>query len=468
MWNIISQPQLILQNKSFTEEIDVHIMESSYKVSVYGNKDPQELYMLSSEAPIEIGVSNFTGIQVVINDVPFKSGESMQMNIKSIKEGENIVVKVLDMKGNIKGITTFATMPTEFDRLQILNTKQTKHTYLFSFDKYVCKMDSNGDILYYRNAGVETGDFREHLIDGKKYYSYYVMMNTTEDEIARVVLDENYKTIDWIEFLTSSDQVWAATHLNKFVFEMLGEKHYILSGYVGKLVENLPTLIPHSEFGAHVGAAVIQEVKDGEVLFEWDSTQYPELYTMAYNNKTDFYNSSDFWVGYAQINGLLVDPRDKNLILSFPNLNTIIKIDKKTGQTIWVLGGNADQFNISDSQKFRNQLSLTLTEDDKFIIFEGNANENSDREQVGYAKILEIEINERDRTILEYKNYPIDYLHNMSEGVAHKIDNDRYIITFNDSKESIPIISQANLSTREIEFEVVSQYEIGKASHKGE
>ena len=38
--------------------------------------------------------------------------------------------------------------------------------------------------------------------------------------------------------------------------------------------------------GVNVAVCIFQEVKDGECIFEWDSTDYPELYAIAERGTT--------------------------------------------------------------------------------------------------------------------------------------------------------------------------------------
>jgi hypothetical protein len=65
---------------------------------------------------------------------------------------------------------------------------------------------------------------------------------------------------------------------------------------------------------------------------------------------------------YAHLNSLFVDPKDQNLIISFRNLNEIIKVDRKTGAIIWRLGGPFSDFAETSDQKTVRQHDATLAD----------------------------------------------------------------------------------------------------------
>ena len=48
--------------------------------------------------------------------------------------------------------------------------------------------------------------------------------------------------------------------------------------------------------GVNVAVCIFQEVKDGECIFEWDSTDYPELYAIS-REGNDYNNTTCTWAG---------------------------------------------------------------------------------------------------------------------------------------------------------------------------
>lgn len=454
VWRIISNPQAIVQSETTSDSVDVHIMGNDYKVPVSGSADAQGLYMLTDEQPIDVSVSSFSGIHVYINGEQFQSGESKKIRIKSIASGESITVKITDKYGTVKGTTEFATMPAEFGQLRFLKTEKSDRTYCFSYGNYVYKTDADGNLLYYRNAGVKTSDFRQDSMGGKTYYSYFVTTGKSDGSVARVVMDSTYKSVDWVENLVPDTIVSRNSPLSAGGFEILGDKHYLVTGYVGKLADNIPSAVPHSAFGTSVSAAVIQEIKDGKVVFEWDSTSCPELYPMAYG--ASGYRKSGTLVNYAQLDGLLTDPKDGNPILSFSSMDAIVKIDKKTGKLLWVLGGSADQFGLSNAQKFGRQLSVTRTQDGSLIILENrSAPAAKGSSATKSACILEASVDEQLHKITAWKEYPVDFL-NLTQGTASRIGEGQFIVTCGNDYKNSPILTQLRFDTGKIMLEIIA------------
>lgn len=64
------------------------------------------------------------------------------------------------------------------------------------------------------------------------------------------------------------------TMLDGHDFLLIDLDHYILSGYVRETVRNIPGF----ESGSTVVYSYLQEVRDGEVVWDWKSIDYPELY----------------------------------------------------------------------------------------------------------------------------------------------------------------------------------------------
>ena len=98
---------------------------------------------------------------------------------------------------------------------------------------------------------------------------------------------------------------------------------------------------------------------------------------------------------------VIIDPKDNNLICSFRNLDSIIKIDRKTGDIIWILGGKGDQFNLTEEQKFSRQHNATLLDNNRILLFDnGNAK--------GLTRIFEITLDEENKKVTNFKEFSLD------------------------------------------------------------
>ena len=86
--------------------------------------------------------------------------------------------------------------------------------------------------------------------------------------------------------------------------------------------QDLSGLNPAWSSQAAVMNAVVQEVDDGNVVFEWDSADVPSLYTDSTSSNT--FTSSTV-SDNLHMNSMTIDPTDGNFIFSFRYTSSIVK-----------------------------------------------------------------------------------------------------------------------------------------------
>ena len=189
-----------------------------------------------------------------------------------------------------------------------------------------------------------------------------------------VIMDENYKEIDYVTLLSNEDKnhTHGEGYLDQHEFQLLGKDHWVSLSYTGVLVKNLPDSVEkNKDGGAYVHTGIIQEVKDGKVIHEYHTSDYPLLYETAqeetaYNTTTGkaaeievVGQKKTLWsagfMDYVHVNSVAIDPKDNNFIVSMRNQYAAYKIDRQTGAIIWILGGKADEFGITEEQQFIGQ-----------------------------------------------------------------------------------------------------------------
>ena len=259
----------------------------------------------------------------------------------------------------------------------------------------IVKTDNAGNILYYRNEDspdTQYGlwDFKTHQIDGRTYYSYHSTESHPESIVftghnpgERVIMDENYNEIARIRAI-ATEKNGGDTTLDGHEFLMLGEDHYIVMSYLQVEADNIPDvniytgeLIEHADKAILV-ATYIQEIDHGEVVFDWLSTEHPELYSMTVTDETegaaDFTNTDpEVYVDYVHLNAIVIDD-DGNLVVSCRHLNSMIKIDRNggTGNLMWVLSGVGDEFGLTEDRKTSGQHYLHYLGNGFFSAFNNN------------------------------------------------------------------------------------------------
>ena len=98
--------------------------------------------------------------------------------------------------------------------------------------------------------------------------------------------------------------------------------------------------------------SLIQEVKSGEILWSFNSADYPELFDLRYTDGDNPISITDIG-DYMHFNAFAIDPMDNNLLVSYRNQCAIFKIDRNTGDLLWKMSPNNDNsdFELSASDE---------------------------------------------------------------------------------------------------------------------
>jgi hypothetical protein len=115
---------------------------------------------------------------------------------------------------------------------------------------------------------------------------------------------------------------------------------------------------------------IVQEIdiESGEVHFEWHSLEHvgvEESYTRADKDQTEP-------LDYFHINSIDID-HDGNLLVSARKTFTVYKIDRKSGEVVWRLGGKRSSFAMSPGTGFRYQHDARRQPDGTITIFDAGS-----------------------------------------------------------------------------------------------
>jgi Arylsulfotransferase (ASST) len=119
---------------------------------------------------------------------------------------------------------------------------------------------------------------------------------------------------------------------------------------------------------------IVQEIDipTGRVLFEWRSQEHvtiEETFTPA--------ESAAGNVDYFHLNSIDVDS-DGNLLISGRDTSAIYKVDRKSGEVLWRLGGKKSDFDVAPSASFAFQHDVRRRPDGTITIFDNNASVPTD------------------------------------------------------------------------------------------
>ena len=332
------------------------------------------------------------------------------------------------------------------------------------------KLNQSGEIVYYLCANEymaevlammsDTGavqvmsywDFKKHVLpNGEIRYSYHEQdPNYNHLNLfgyaggTRVIMDEKYHEIERIKMITKYN---SKNTVDGHDFYLIDENHYIASGYELKLVHNIPQeLNPHPQ-GSKVIASHIQEVKNGVVLLDWYSTNYPELYALSEEGNNDFANHTSQQPDYAHFNSIDIDPNDGNLVCSFRHLSTILKIDRNNGNIIWKLSGTADEFGLTDYQKTSNQHHVRFTQDGYISIFDNNACNQKSR-------VLKLKIDENSKKLIAWHEYIVPGHFSAACGSATNLEKNVFVIGWGVSIDNFATLTEIDFNIGKKLFEL--------------
>jgi hypothetical protein len=145
---------------------------------------------------------------------------------------------------------------------------------------------------------------------------------------------------------------------------------------------------------------IVQEIdiETGEVLFEWHSLEHVGLEESHWEPKEDQEDSLD----YFHINSIdLYD--DGHLLISARRTSTVYKVDRKTGEVLWRLGGKKSNFDMGPGARTDYQHDARRHPDGTITIFD-NGSVNKDVQSRGI--VLKLDEDAMSATLLREYTHP--------------------------------------------------------------
>jgi hypothetical protein len=171
-----------------------------------------------------------------------------------------------------------------------------------------------------------------------------------------------------------------------------------------------------------LGTAVQHIGPGGELLFEWSPF---ENLTLDLNELATSEVSASM-LNWTHGNALDLDS-DGNLLLSFRNLSTIVKIDTQTGAVVWHMGGTRNEFEVENTAMpaFSGQHSLRATGPDRLLLLDNVGDPSLSRaERYEYD-----EIQRRVRLTAAFVSSRGGVVARLG-GTAQDLPNDRTLVSF--------------------------------------
>jgi hypothetical protein len=370
---------------------------------------------LTSLFPVDVTVEADPGVSVVVNGAPASSGTALSVQLAP---REDIFIAVTAPSGDARTFTVHY-LPPDLPGYEVTKFDATKagneNVLLTPNNAWLLMTNREGDPLYYRNTGPypSATDFKELVPPvGSASYSFW-------DGDGKVhLLDSQLRELSSVALLANRTHDALTADLHDSL--VLGEDHYVLISYARETVD-LSALSPAWDDGAPVIAGVVQEVDHGNVVFEWHSTDVPSLYADS-TDGNGFKKTADS--DYVHMNAVGVDPIDGNFIVSLRHTNSVLKLNRKTGATMWTLGGSSDTFALTPEQRFSHQHHAKRLEDGTLLLFDNGNNAHPTR-------VLAFTLDEAHETVSSFHviyDRPGDQDDSTFMGSAFRMDASRYLI----------------------------------------
>jgi arylsulfate sulfotransferase len=268
-------------------------------------------------------------------------------------------------------------------------------------------LDKYGKTVLQKSTPTAAINFQKWQANGKTRYSY-MEYDTTAVALSpglwpttAVVLNESFQEIKRVRLLPYNGRTTAdPTAVDGHEFIYLDDNHFIMLAGFQKTVSNIPSSL-NPVTNCKVVAPIIQEIQDDRVVWEWDGTNYPELYRQSVEGNA--FSNGNVLHDYVHMNSVFVDPTDNNLICSMRNLNQVIKISRTDGHIMWRLGGSNSDFPMTADMKFLRQHNVTLTDNNQTLLLV----DNGEATERPYSRIVEFGLNQSERTIGSFKAFTV-------------------------------------------------------------
>jgi hypothetical protein len=206
-------------------------------------------------------------------------------------------------------------------------------------------------------------------------------------------------------------------------FQYLPNGHVFMVAYDLQPVD-MSELVEGGHPGALVAGSVIQELDlNGNVIFQWRSWDHYSLFDSYADLTQSIFDA-------IHINSIELDLSDLNIIISTLALAEATKINRQTGEIIWRMGGQNNQFTFqNESQEhaplyFMFQHEIRRLKNGNITMFDGG-----DTERRKYSRAVEFAIDEVNKTatkVWEYRKSPDIYSPNM--GSVQRLENGNTVI----------------------------------------
>ena len=310
----------------------------------------------------------------------------------------------------------YATLPDDFPTITVtVAADGTDDGYLFLgalplndlvSTRYLMILDNTGEPVYYKpipaNGRIDAVDFKKQPNGQLTYWD--------QASKAYLVMDSSYTVVD-------SYQVGNGYETDSHELKILPGGYALLMSYDPQPVD-MSQIVAGGVPTATVVGLIIQELDPSRnVIFQWRSWDYIPI--------TDTYQSlTGANIGYVHGNAIELD-NDGNLLISSRHLSEITKINRRTGDVMWRLGGKQNEFTFLNTDRvFSHQHDIRRQANGNITLFDNGVGLAPQ-----YSRAVEYELDEVNKIatqVWEYRNVPDTF--SFAAGSMQRLPNGNSLI----------------------------------------
>jgi hypothetical protein len=254
-------------------------------------------------------------------------------------------------------------------------------------------LDNAGQPVWLRllqNEGMDVMAFRAQTYKGERVLTWWEGLHTGYGQGEYVIFDHSYRQIarftaangyqgDHHEFLITPENTALITIYSKVPMDLSG---------VGGPLEGVAL------------DGIVQEIDidSGQLIFEWHSLDHIGLEESLYEPAPDLAAAFD----YFHINSIDVYDED-HLLISARRTCAVYKVDRKTGEVIWRLGGEHSDFKMGAGVRTALQHDARRNSDGTITIFD---NGNVNRVDQSRGIVVEVDEDKMSATLVREYTHP--------------------------------------------------------------
>lgn len=334
-------------------------------------------------------------------------------------------------KANVGG-EVGGSLPEDFPKNTVIGQSDVKGSFLTTLNidsgHYLLVLNEKGEIVKYKKTGENNSDgsgrcsgFQQQERNGFFYFERTTNTSSSTAVTDIVLLDEKMVEEKRIRYLPGKKTLYkditlAVDSHDAIVFD---KDNYIVATSLLEEPGDLPT---EGKLKNERNATVeyIEEVENGKVKWEFKSSDHPEFYEYKMDKTSERDHFSTDYMDYMHFNSMTVDPKDGNLLVSFRNQCSIVKLNRKNGDVMWIMGGKGDEFNLDEKSRFQCQHSISFTDEGNLLMYDN-------RIEGTKSRILELKVDEDNKRVHVVKSIGLD-VDTVNWGMVQKISSEIYLV----------------------------------------